>query len=90
MEDFMNVLSILGHFVRAVGFLLLGFAISRFVTISYKQAVWQVQVALVVGYLGLLAALTHFASAGSMGTFALGAGAAMLLPDLMKAQEKSE
>lgn len=88
MEDFMNVISIFGHLIRAIGFLALGFAVGKFFTTEFKQSVWQVQVALVLGFFGLLAGLTHFASAGSMGAFALTAGAAMILPDLAKKHEE--
>jgi hypothetical protein len=41
--------------------------------------VWQVQVALSLGFFGLLVGITDFASAGSAGAFALGAGAAYLM-----------
>lgn len=74
-----EVLSVLGHLVRFAGFLVFGFAVGRFVYENYKAAEWQVKIALALGFFGLAIALTEFASAGSAGGFALGAGAAMIM-----------
>lgn len=71
---FEEILGILGNLVRFLGFLLIGYGTARFVLESYKKAAWQVQIALVLGFFGLLIAITDFASAGSAGAFALGAG----------------
>ncbi|MDP1548408.1 MAG: hypothetical protein Q8L87_20540 [Anaerolineales bacterium] len=79
METFSEVLSVIGFIIRALGFALLGFAVGRFTMDAYKKAVWQVQAALAVGFFGLLVGLTHYSSAGSIGMFALGAGAALLM-----------
>jgi hypothetical protein len=57
---------------------------------AYKKAVWQVQIALAVGFFGLLVGLTNYASAGSMGMFALGAGIAILLSGMAKKEEDTE
>ena len=88
MNNFMDILSILGYILRALGFLILGFAIGRFTLDSYKQAVWQVQVALAIGFFGLLVGLTNFSSPGSMGMFAIGAGLAMVMVIMTKKQEE--
>jgi len=71
---FEEILGILGNLVRFLGFLLIGYGIARFVLDSYQKATWQVQIALVLGFFGALVGLTSFASAGSTGSFALGAG----------------
>jgi len=71
---FEEILGILGNLIRFLGFLLIGYGIARFVLDSYQKAVWQVQIALVLGFFGVLIGLTNFASAGSAGAFALGAG----------------
>ena len=71
---FEEILGILGSLVRVLGFLLVGYGIARFTLDSYQKAVWQVQIALVVGFFGVLIALTDFASPGATGAFALGAG----------------
>jgi len=80
MPSIVNDISgLLGLILRAIGFLVVGFAIGRFVLENFKNSVWQVQVALSLGFFGLLVGITDFASAGSAGAFALGAGAAYLM-----------
>ena len=71
---FEEILGILGNLVRFLGFLLIGYGLARFLLDSYQKATWQVQIALVLGFFGVLIGLTDFASAGSAGAFALGAG----------------
>lgn len=90
METFQQILSILGHVVRAIGFLILGFGIVRFTMDAYYKAVWQVQVALVVGFFILLIGLTHYSDAASMGMFAIGAGAAFLIQFFGKKEIEEE
>jgi hypothetical protein len=87
MEDFTGVLSVVGYVLRALGFLLLGFGVGRFTMDAYKKAVWQVQIALAVGFFALLVGLTHYSSPGSMGTFALGAGSALVMSFMPKKED---
>lgn len=68
-----------GTLLRAVGFLVAGLALGRFMLDNFKTVVWQVQIALALGFFGLLIGLTDFASAGSAGAFALGAGGAYFM-----------
>ena len=81
---FQEIIGILGGLIRFLGFLLIGFGIARFVLDSYQKTTWQVQIALVLGFFGLLIALTDFASAGSAGGFALGAGVAFFMSVMPK------
>ncbi len=90
MDTFTEVLSIIGFIVRALGFAVLGFGIGRFTMEAYKKAVWQVQVALAVGFFVLLVGLTNYSSAGSMGMFALGAGIAIILSGMAKKEEDTD
>jgi cell shape-determining protein MreD len=90
MNTFTEVLSIIGFIVRALGFAVLGFGVGRFTMEAYKKAVWQVQVALAVGFFALLVGLTNYASAGSMGMFALGAGIAIILSGMSKKEEDTD
>jgi hypothetical protein len=69
-----DIFGLLGFLLRALGFLVVGLAVGRFVLDNFKKSVWQVQIALSLGFFGLLVGLTDFASAGSAGAFALGAG----------------
>ena len=90
---FEEILGILGNLVRFLGFLLIGYGTARFLLDSYQKATWQVQVALVLGFFGLLVGVTSFASAGSAGAFALGAGFSFFrafIPVKEKEEEKDE
>ncbi len=75
-----EIIELLGFLLRVLGFLVIGFGIGRFILDAYKQAVWQVQIALVLGFFGLLAAITNFTSAGSAGAFVLSAGVSFFMP----------
>ncbi len=90
MNQFAEVLSVIGFVIRALGFIVLGFGVGRFTMDAYKKAVWQVQIALSVGFFGLLVGLTNYSSAGSMGMFALGAGIAILLSGMAKKEEDTK
>ncbi len=84
-----DVFSFLGFLLRVLGFFVAGLAIGRFVLDNYKDSAWQVQIALALGLFGLLIGLTDFASPGSAGAFALGAGAAYFMSmTLKKSSEK--
>jgi hypothetical protein len=74
-----DIFALLGFLIRGLGFLLVGYGLARFAVDAFKKAVWQVQIALALGFFGLLIALTRFSTAGSAGAFALGAGIAFLL-----------
>ena len=90
MSEFKDILGILGNLLRALGFLALGFGIGRFVLDNYQKAGWQVQVALVLGFFGLVVGITDFATAGSTGAFALGAGVALIMAQLSKKQPEPD
>ncbi len=90
MGTFMEVLSVIGFVIRALGFAVLGFAVGRFTMDAYKKAVWQLQIALAVGFFALLVGLTNYASPASMGMFAIAAGVAMIMSFAAKKEEVSE
>ena len=85
-----EILSLLGFIIRFVGFLVFGFALGRFVWDHFKTSEWQVKVALALGFFALAAALTHYASPGSAGAFALGSGAAFLMAGMPKKDKEEE
>ena len=87
---FQEIISILGDLIRFLGFLLIGFGIARFVLDAYQKATWQLQIALVLGFFGLLIGLTDFASPGSAGGFALGAGIAFFMSVMPKKDADKE
>ena len=72
-----DIFSIFGFLIRIAGFLLIGLGLGRFFLDSYPKSNWQLQMALALGFFGLLIALTVFSSPGSAGAFALGAGIAL-------------
>lgn len=90
MDTFQEVLSVIGFVVRAIGFLVLGLGVVRFTMDAYYKAVWQVQVALAAGFFLLLIGLTHYSSPASMGMFAIGAGAALMMKFMGKKEEAEE
>lgn len=90
MGDFMLILGILGGLVRAIGFLIFGFGVARFTLDAYGKANWQLQIALSLGFFGLLIGLTDFATPGSSGMYALGAGIAMVMNMMPKKTESEE
>ena len=85
-----GILVVLGFLLRALGFLVFGFAIARFVLDAYQKANWQLQIALALGFFGLLVGLTDFASPGSSGAYALGAGVALIMDSMNKARGGDE
>ena len=90
MIDFLQVLGILGNLVRAIGFLVFGFGIARFTVDAYNKANWQLQIALALGFFGLLIGLTNFATPGSSGMYALGAGIALIMNLMPRKTENEE
>jgi hypothetical protein len=73
-----SLIELAGVLLRAAGFLVLGYALARFTIEAYRKAVWQLQIALALGFFALLVGLTHYASPGAVGAFALGAGVTFL------------
>lgn len=91
MPNIVNeIFSLLGFLLRALGFLVIGYGLGRFTLDAYKKANWQLQIALALGFFGLLIGITDFASAGSAGAFALGAGAAFVMPGMPKKDDDNE
>ncbi|MBI5841319.1 MAG: hypothetical protein HZB19_14565 [Chloroflexi bacterium] len=78
MQIAYQVFELLGLLLRAVAFALFGFGAIRFALNAYEKGNWQVQVALALGIFAMMVGLTNYASPGSAGAFALGAGIAFL------------
>lgn len=85
-----EILGLIGFLVRVLGFLVFGFATGRFVLDQFKKVEWQVQIALALGFFGLAAAFTNFATPGAAGAFALGGGVAFVMANLPKKDEEEE
>ena len=74
-----DIFSLIGYLLRIIGFLVVGWALGRFVFEHFNAGSWQLQIAYVLGLFGLLIGLTAFSSAGSAGAFALGVGIAYFM-----------
>ena len=85
-----DISAFLGILLRALGFLVVGVAVGRLVFDNFKNSEWQVKIALALGFFGLLIGLTDFASAGSAGAFALGAGGAYFMSMMPVSKPKDE
>jgi hypothetical protein len=85
-----EIFGFLGFLLSALGLLVFGFAGGRFALDAFKTSVWQAQVALVLALFGTLVGLANYASAGSAGAFALGAGIAFLMSMMPKKKDDSE
>ncbi|HQU38052.1 MAG TPA: hypothetical protein PLR65_15830 [Anaerolineales bacterium] len=85
-----ELLGLVGYLLRVLGFLLFGFAIGRFVLDQFKKAGWQVQIALALGFFGLAAAFTNYATPGASGAFALGGAVAFMMANMPKKNEGEE
>ncbi|MCC6298208.1 MAG: hypothetical protein IT314_02840 [Anaerolineales bacterium] len=85
-----ELLGLVGYLVRVLGFLLFGFAAGKFVLDQFKNAAWQVQVALILGFFGLAVAFTNYATPGAAGAFALGGGAALFMAGMPKKADDEE
>lgn len=75
-----EILEILASLVRFLGMAVAGVAIGWLsLDLIRKTTVWQAQVIVYLGLLGVLIALTCFTAWGALGAFCLGLGAALLL-----------
>jgi hypothetical protein len=88
-----DIFALFGFLFRFLGFLIVGYGIGRFVFDHYNASEWQVRIALALGFFALLVGLTAYASPGSSGAFALGAGVALvygLMPRKAASEEQSK
>ena len=85
-----DIFGLLGFLISALGFLLFGFGVGKFTFDAYKQAVWQVQIALILGFFGLLVGIANFTSPGSTGMFVLGVSISMLMSGKEKKENEEE
>lgn len=86
----LDIFDLIGALIRVLGFLVVGYGLAKFTLDAYKKAVWQVQIALALGFFGILVALTDFASSGGSGAYALGAGIALVMSFSSKKDEEVE
>jgi hypothetical protein len=87
-----DALDIFGALIRLIGMLALGYGVARLALDMYRKGIqtWQLQAAIFLGLVVLIAALADFTSAASLGGFGLGAGVALLMGLNPKKDEKVE
>ena len=87
-----DVLDIFGALIRLIGMFTLGFGVARLALEMYRKGIqaWQLQAAIFLGLVVLIAALADFTGAASLGGFGLGAGVALLMGLNPKKDEKPE
>ncbi|MBI5933320.1 MAG: hypothetical protein HY867_06395 [Chloroflexi bacterium] len=85
-----DIFSIFGYFINVVGFFVVGFGLGRFFIASYPKGNWELQIALALGFFGLLIGITVFATPGSAGAFALGVGLTFFVENQKKEEEAKE
>ncbi len=72
------IIDILAILFRFIGMLAFGFGAGWFAFEAYQKGEWQVQIAALLGLLGVVIGLADFTSAGALGAFGLGAGGAII------------
>ena len=85
-------ISLLGGLLRFVGMLLLGLG-AGWLTLEFMrktQQAWQLQIALFLGFVGLLVAMVRFSTPASIGGFGIGVGVAMFIWGMPRAKPKDE
>ena len=86
MFSFFDFVDILAAILRLLGMLVFGLGAGWFTLFAFRQPErrWQLQIAVFLGFFFFAALTMRFGSAASIGSFSLGAGAALLYWGLKK------
>jgi len=85
-------IDILGALIRLIGMVLLGLG-AGWLTLEFlrkAQQAWQLQIAVYLGFVGLLIAMARFSSPAAVGGFGIGIGIAIFAWGMPKAKPKDE
>jgi hypothetical protein len=74
-----DIIDILGAFFRFLGLLVFGLGTGWLTLHSIRKEVWQLQIAVFLGFIGAAIAMAVFQTAGAVAGYALGAGIAILI-----------
>jgi len=86
-----EIINLLAAILRLIGMAVLGLGIGWLaLDLLKKIQVWQGQVAILLGLAGLIIAMAVFQSAGALGMFTIGVGAAIFLWGMPKKEKKEE
>jgi hypothetical protein len=80
-----EIIDLLAAIVRFLGLAVFGLGVGYLAVDLLRRAQWPVQVAVFLGLLGLVIALTVFSAWGATGAFALGVGGAVFVWGMPKA-----
>jgi len=85
-------LDIIGALIRLIGMVLLGLGVGWLILEFLRKAdqVWQLQIALFLGFVGLAIGMAHFLAPGALGGFGIGVGVAIFLWGLPKKEKTDE
>jgi hypothetical protein len=86
-----EILDLIASLVRFLGMAVAGVALGWLgLDLIRKATVWQAQVIVYLGLLGIVIALTCFTAWGALGAFCLGLGAALLVWGLLRKEKMAE
>jgi hypothetical protein len=88
MNWYQIVVDLLGALLRMIGMALLGLGASWLTLEFFRKAQqeWQLQIALFLGFVGLLIAMAIYLAPAALGGFGIGVGVAMFLWGMPKKQ----
>jgi len=86
-----EIINLFSSALRLIGLAALGVSIGWLtLDLLRKTEVWQVQIAVYLGLVGLAAALADFMAGGALGAFCIGLGAAIFMWGMPKKKKEGE
>jgi hypothetical protein len=86
-----EIITLLASILRLIGMVVLGLGMGWLsLDLLRKAQVWQLQIAVFLGLVALVVALSYFLGAGAQGAFAIGVGVAIFLWGMPKKEKKEE
>jgi predicted permease len=86
-----EIIDLIASLIRFLGMGVLGLALGWLVLDLLKKAAdWQLQIAVFLGFVGLIIAMAYYLSWGALGAFGIGAGVAILLWGMPKKKKEEE
>ncbi len=86
-----EIINLIASLIRFLGMGVLGLALGWLVLDLFKKITnWQFQIAVFLGFVGLIIAMANYLPWGALGAFAIGAGVAILLWGMPKKKKEEE
>jgi hypothetical protein len=83
-----EIIDLIASLIRFLGMAVFGLGLGWLVLDLLRKSVWQVQIAVYLGLLGLVIALSLYTNWGALGAFVAGVGVAILLWGMKKPKEE--